>query len=351
MWGLGKVLDSLGQLLGERQENLYIAAAIVLVLAGPLADRYFLRRKRIHYRVLYNSKIGLSPVDLHDGDQPSDRTNPHLVQYAHMLERMSVVIIRIRNTGGYDIEPDDFVTPLSFSFGARIIWDARISEATTDDLRRTVREHLEFFSTAAATSTHGQENLGTVRERLARRVATWLDGAPPVPRAEPESQLHGVRLAKLPLNRNEKFKLVLVLREPDDYGPELTKNVERDGHLGSGRIQDEKNQRRITWPARPWRWERCSPGRSSRACSPARTGPPIAPSHAHRERWRSPDRARSRRYSVASPPSTTAAALARTSASTRAAASTASASSPACPTRTRTPSLCSRTENHSPRRG
>ncbi|MDT7805033.1 MAG: phosphate transport system substrate-binding protein [Actinomycetota bacterium] len=45
---------------------------------------------------------------------------------------MSVVVLRVRNTGGFDIAPEDFEIPLSFTFGSRIVWDARVSDATDD---------------------------------------------------------------------------------------------------------------------------------------------------------------------------------------------------------------------------
>lgn len=250
MWFLGTLLTDLGHVLGQREGALYLTAAIVLVVAGPLADRYFLRRKRIHYRVLYNSKIGLSPVDLADGDDDRfSQADPNLLKHARMLERMSIVIIRIRNTGGYDIESRDFETPMSFSFGSRIVWDARISEATTEDLKQEVRRNLEFFSHNPAPNQPGDtESLGTVRDWLARRLSSWLGTTTPA-RIEDGPEWHGVRLRTLPLNRNEKFKLVVVLREPDSSPDgQITKEIRRQGHLGRGWIKDEKQQRRITWP-------------------------------------------------------------------------------------------------------
>ena len=58
---------------------------------------------------------------------------------------------------------------------------------------------------------------------------------------------HGVRLKRgLSLSAKEKFKIVVVLREPpDNPAGDLTKGV--DGPSGR-RIRDERTVRRATWP-------------------------------------------------------------------------------------------------------
>ncbi len=235
------------ELIAQRQENQLLGILIVLLVTSPLADRYLLRRRRVDYRVLYNSKIGLSPVALHDSDDPHASTDPGLIQYARMLDRMSIVIIRVRNTGGYDIEPSDFSSPLSFTFKDRVIWDARISEATTDELRRSTRERMEFFS---STPGQGTDNKGVhaVRELLGRRLSAWL-GTAQADRAEDAPQWHGVTMGGLALRRGESFKLVVVLREPNGspHGA-ISKDVRVDGAFHSGWVKDEKRRHRISWP-------------------------------------------------------------------------------------------------------
>ncbi|WP_127934299.1 hypothetical protein [Nonomuraea polychroma] len=66
---------------------------------------------------------------------PSEYGPSQLRQVARLLDRMSIVVIRIRNSGSYDIDPDDFERPLSFTFGGRLVWKARVSDASTDKLR------------------------------------------------------------------------------------------------------------------------------------------------------------------------------------------------------------------------
>ncbi|WP_228771448.1 hypothetical protein [Actinokineospora iranica] len=95
-----------------------LVLGIVLLIATPFVDRFLVRRKRISFRVLYNSKIGLGPEKPDDDDGP---VRGQLATLAALLDRMSIVVIRIRNNGGYDIAPDDFDRPLSFTFGKRVV--------------------------------------------------------------------------------------------------------------------------------------------------------------------------------------------------------------------------------------
>ncbi|EOD67761.1 hypothetical protein [Amycolatopsis vancoresmycina] len=132
--------------------------------------------------MLYNSKIGLSPIDLHDGENGSAQAAPQLEPVARLLDRMSIVVIRIHNTGGFDIAPGDFETPLSFTFGNRIVWDARVSD---DGLRRHVRDGLEFSRARRRTGHRPRRPRGTAsgsrgfRCSARRRRSTTTPGSPP----------------------------------------------------------------------------------------------------------------------------------------------------------------------------
>lgn len=243
--GIGGVLQSIAELLGSGQGSLVLGIAAVIAIGAPFADRYVIRRRRIQFRVLYNSKIGLSPIDLHDESEPSVNADGELRKVARVLATMSVVVIRVRNTGSFDIEPEDFSPPISFTFGNRVIWDARISDASDKDLRELLRDKMEFFTTEPAVEERPARLTG-VRALLPRRFGTALGAVPSTPDEAPP--LHGVRLTGLALKRNEKFKLVVVLREPNGDDGEITKDVVRRGRLKAGRIKDEKQQRRITWP-------------------------------------------------------------------------------------------------------
>jgi phosphate transport system substrate-binding protein len=245
-----------------------VLLAIGLLFATPIIDRLFVRRKRVGFRVLYNSKIGLGPEQLHDGTDPN---SPQLRELVRVLDRMSIVVIRVRNTGSYDIDGEDFDKPLTFTFGDRIVWNARVSEAGSEELKAEIRRSLQFFGTesrtesgtgsgagngagsgagsGAAESGPVRASLPTVRERMAQRVARW--GGLAVTAEPPgEPVWHGVRLEKLALRRKQKFKLLVVLREPDaNPAGELGKDVKVVGELGgAGIVHDERPERLLTLP-------------------------------------------------------------------------------------------------------
>jgi phosphate transport system substrate-binding protein len=236
-----------------------VLLAIGLLFATPSIDRLFVRRKRLGFRVLYNSKIGLGPEQLHDGTDPN---SPQLRELVRVLDRMSIVVIRVRNTGSYDIDAEDFDKPLTFTFGNRVVWNARVSEAGSEELKAQIRRSLQFFGSEASPA---KASLPTVRERMAQRVARW--GGLAVPADPPgEPVWHGVRLEKLVLRRKQKFKLLVVLREPDgsreggadgsreggadgDRRGGVGKDVKVVGSLGgTGIVHDERPERLLTLP-------------------------------------------------------------------------------------------------------
>jgi ABC-type phosphate transport system substrate-binding protein len=259
-----EALRSIVDTLGSNPGITTMAVVAVVGIGSPFLDRWVLRRKRIQYQVLYNSKIGLDTVFReHDEDEEPSLapTNP-LGRLAHELEHLSVMIIRIRNVGSSDIEESDIQPPLSVAFGKRIIWNARVSEASTDELRTHIRENLEFF-THDGWLTRGEvnalldktdtgydyRNLSVVRRWLVQRLARTLTQTPnETTSAEPEPQWHGVRLAKLWLRRRQSFILMVVLREADDNSDEISK----DYQVGGGRANRKTSihKRRQGW----FRW-------------------------------------------------------------------------------------------------
>jgi len=240
---LRSVLDFLGP------GNLVLG--ILLLIATPFVDRFLIRRKRIGYRVLYNSRIGLGPEKLHDEEEVTEPHLRRLGQFSALVDRMSIVVVRIRNTGGYDIDADDFERSLAFTFGRRVVWNARVSDASTPELRAAARESLRFFSPdddAAAPAR--RDNLGAVRRTFRNKVAAWVGRPPADPGldTDPEPRWHGVRIDGLVLRRREKFKLVVVLREPQGAADEeITKDIAVTGRLrDTGLVKDERSPRRFT---------------------------------------------------------------------------------------------------------
>jgi phosphate transport system substrate-binding protein len=250
-----------GLLEGLSGQNTLVAgiAAVVAVAAivTPFVQRFASRRKRVLYRVQSDSKIGLD-VDL-DGDQPL-YADPDLGHMSAMFRRLSSVVIRIRNTGG-DVAVRDLGERVEFTFGGRVIWNARVSDPshrTEDADRRTLADGLEFFSTdPASPATQHPTTLPEVRRTLPQRLVAAFRGATPTasgsaPAAEPGAAQppawHGIRLKPaLALRAREKFKVIVVLSEPaGGRGGPVTKGV--SGPEGHRRIRDERTVRRALWP-------------------------------------------------------------------------------------------------------
>src|SRR5215475_11969394 len=199
-------MRSLLNFFGSPAGNLVLA--IVGLLATPFVDRLLIRRKRISFRVLYNSKIGLDAGRLHDDADSNNPAAPQVHSLMRLLDQLSIVVIRIRNNGSYDIDPDDFERPLSFTFGQRVVWNARVSEAGSPQERERIRNGLQFFRNDTDPPTPGQhthgstdqgrpaerDNLRTVRDRLTHRIFRLVRG-PPTTTTEDISDptWHGVR--------------------------------------------------------------------------------------------------------------------------------------------------------------
>lgn len=253
------LLEAVAELLLSNEGSIGLAALAVLAIAAPLADRYVIRRKRLAYRVQYNSKIGLSPVDLQDRKNPAQPRE--LRDLADLLDTMSIVVIRIRNVGPYDITRNEFDTPLEFGFGGRVIWDARISEPSIETHRDSLKNSLQFLPDHRPPGSRQHEDtLAKVRVSLSPRFGARLRRRPnggqaqAVADAPSAPEWYSVRINGLSMQRKEQFKLVVVLREPEnkrdnggDTKPSLTKDVTCAGHLAGGRVVDEKKQPRLTW--------------------------------------------------------------------------------------------------------
>jgi ABC-type phosphate transport system substrate-binding protein len=179
-------------------------------------------------------------------------------QVIRLLDRMSIAVIRIYNKGFFEITPDDFIAPLSFTFGERIVWNARISEAKTDDLHESIFENMIFFGkkSGQAEPLDDKETADSRRERVIQMISKVLRPQPIAtanPLGDTEPQYHGVQLNKVALKRNDKFKLVVVLHEPVE-GDETSDEVEIDkriaayGQITNGTIDDEKDLPRVSRP-------------------------------------------------------------------------------------------------------
>lgn len=246
--GIAELIRTIAELLLSGEGTWFLALAAVSLIAAPLVQRWISGRKRLYYRVQSDSKIGLD-VPLHDADDGDGHADEELIAVAKVVNRLSFVVIRIRNTGG-DVELRDLGEPVEFTFRGRVIWNARVSDPSVPKHREELVDSLEFFSNDEP-AAHVSVPLPKVRNELLSRWRELLRPVPPsenAPPPPPPQVWHGIRLKRtLSLAAKEKFKIVVVLREPDsNTSPERTKGV--DGPSGQRRIRDERTVRRARWP-------------------------------------------------------------------------------------------------------
>ncbi|HEY6423558.1 MAG TPA: substrate-binding domain-containing protein [Pseudonocardiaceae bacterium] len=229
MESLQRVLQSLLDFFGAGN----LALGIVLLVATPYVDRLLIRRKRIGVRVQYKSRIGLGPGIPRDDH---DTVRRLLGRWYKLNERMSTVVIRVRNTGSEDVEADDFRKQLSFQFGHRIVWNAEIREQSSSD----IQAHLEL-----AADTGRRATLDDIQTGLSAWMSQWLGEDGERIDIKPELRWPGVRLDDLELPTKSSFKIVVVLLDPASGATE--DQLTWDGKLKSrGLIIDERMRRRIT---------------------------------------------------------------------------------------------------------
>lgn len=241
--GIGQLVQTIPELLLSGQGSLVLGIAAVIAILSPLVQRYLATRRRVYFRVQSDSKIGLD-VDLHDGADGDGHADQRLIAIHELVGRLSFVVIRIRNTGG-EVSLRDLDERVEFTFRDRVIWNARVSDPSERAHREDLVDSLEFFSTESESTAPAE--LPKVRRAMLPRMLEILRGAPSEDPEPPPPRWHGVRLKRdLTLAPKEKFKLVVVLREPaGNPNGALTKGV--DGPSGR-RIKDERTVRRTVWP-------------------------------------------------------------------------------------------------------
>lgn len=253
---IAETLQTLASVLGSGQGLVAMLVLSVLAIAAPFADRYLIRRKRLAYRVLYNSKLGVSP-DVDDEDVTAGLppgADPGMRELADEMSRMTSVVVRLRNAGIEDIRPEDLQGhPLTLDFGGRVIWNARISDPSVENHRLAHKRSLTFLPADGADSEPAQQpsaKLEEVRKSSRRRFPWNRRAETAVAEAPAESeypQWTRLQLRGFALQRKEKLKIAIVLREPRD-SRRHTKDISIHGQLAGGRLVDEREQTRVTWP-------------------------------------------------------------------------------------------------------
>lgn len=257
-----ETMHSVVDILGSSQGLITMAIASVVGIASPFIDRLVIRRKRIHYQVQFNSKIGLSPeYDNHDADQDDGDTqgkknqaHPSLTRLVEQLDQLSVMMIKVRNVGSSDIEKGEIQPPFAVTFTSREVWDARVSEASEVGLREHILDKLKFAPDNAPTKKKAarRRDLNALRERLGDRLG-WAVGETPAPAkkdAKETEYWRSARIDDLWLKRKQSFILVLVLHETGGKAKDITKkDYEITGGHDTGRtVIAERPQRRFSWP-------------------------------------------------------------------------------------------------------
>ncbi|HJP72970.1 MAG TPA: substrate-binding domain-containing protein [Pseudonocardiaceae bacterium] len=267
---LTETMQSVVDILGSSQGLISMAIAAAVGIGSPFMDRLVLRRKRVQYQVLYNSKIGLTP-DSFEADETknkgkknhSEAAHPELKGLVEQLDKLSVMMIRVRNVGSSDIEVGDINPPLTVTFESREVWDARVSEASDSTLREQILEKLKFPDATenGAEPVKADEPVVVVqvKRRDLRTLRRLLTGRLEDALTEPSTPVNGdrkpelwrsVQLDDLWLRRKQSFILVLVLHEANKDAKGITKDDFEitGGHHNGRTIIEPKPVRRFTWP-------------------------------------------------------------------------------------------------------
>jgi ABC-type phosphate transport system substrate-binding protein len=118
--------------------NLETVIALITLIGTVIAwvlDRYLLRRKRLVYRVQVDAPIGVFPS--------SHMVDVEVRYQGAVVPDPSIVLLRVDNAGGIDIEPQDIHEKVSFAFPDRKIVGLEVTEAKPEALGQLLQRELE----------------------------------------------------------------------------------------------------------------------------------------------------------------------------------------------------------------
>ncbi|MEU4194416.1 substrate-binding domain-containing protein [Kribbella sp. NPDC026611] len=134
-WG---VLFSFSNFGNINLETVIAAIALIGTAIAWLVDRYILRRKRLVYRVQVDARIGVYP-----GEEKTQRMVDVEVRHQGVVvEDPSIVLLRLDNAGGMDIDPHDMHEKVSFAFPDRKIVGLRVTEAQPQSLGEMLQRRM-----------------------------------------------------------------------------------------------------------------------------------------------------------------------------------------------------------------
>lgn len=185
-------------------ENLLALLGVVVTLGGLSYERLIPGRKRIGYRVQMDTLIDDSAED----GQMHQRLR--MLENTPDLAGASLVLLRIENDGFRSIDADDYITApstehrgLTATFPNRIVRDVAVTEPSHPDLLRHLPQH----------------------------------GTPERPGLM--CQDHEISLPRVPLNKGDHFKLLVLLT-----GAGTDKPPHVGGRIKEGRIRNNEKFRR-----------------------------------------------------------------------------------------------------------
>ncbi len=125
--------------------------ALVATLTLWLVDRLVFQRRRIAYRVQMDAPVHLTPAIA--------MVDVELRRHGTVVRDASLVLLRVDNVGGKDLEPRDIHHPLSFRFPGRQILGLEVTNPDPPDLKDMLlgglqgdafigRDHIELPKTA-----------------------------------------------------------------------------------------------------------------------------------------------------------------------------------------------------------
>jgi hypothetical protein len=116
-------------------ETVISAVALIGTIVVWLVDRYFLRRKRLVYRVQVDAPIGVFPS--------SHMVDVEVRYQGAVVPDPSIVLLRVDNAGGMDIEPHHIHEKVSFAFPDRKIVGLEVTEAKPEALGEMLERQLD----------------------------------------------------------------------------------------------------------------------------------------------------------------------------------------------------------------
>lgn len=136
--------------------DLVITFLLFLLAAGAFLVERVLGRRRLSYRILHDSPLMVSAPALRAGSVTLSR-------HGTEIHDLSMVLLRVVNTGHVDIVPGDIDSALTFSFPGREIVEVEVPAANPEALRTMLLDQFELSKFV------GRSKLAVPRVALNRR--------------------------------------------------------------------------------------------------------------------------------------------------------------------------------------